>query len=107
MGESWKAEHQANLEEWQTHQGEAPSPAPEATIPESFNLRDVLRGVAAYYFADLRHRIFRADLPTWSLADHVEFAQFCRELREPCDPELEALLEEDLDIFEGVDCYHA
>jgi hypothetical protein len=43
----------------------------------------------------------------FTLAQEIDFAGFCRRLGEPLDPEIEALIDANLDIFEGVDCYNA
>ena len=56
---------------------------------------------ARYWSARFRRRFINPDAGVFSLADEVDFAQFCRGLKEPIDPELEVWREENLDLFEG------
>ena len=57
---------------------------------------------ARHWIARFRRRFINVDLGVFSLADEVDFLKFCRELKEPTDPELQAWREEALDPFEGV-----
>ena len=58
---------------------------------------------ARHWTARFRRRFINADLGVFSLADEVDFAQFCRDLKKPIeDPVMRRLLEEDLDPFEDV-----
>ena len=54
-----------------------------------------------HWTARFRRRFINADAGVFSLAEELDFAQFCRDLKEPIDPELQACHEEDLDLFEG------
>lgn len=72
-----------------------------------FKLRDVARGLVLHLAARFRRRFVRADAPVFTLAQEIDFAGFCRRLGEPLDPEIEALIDANLDIFEGVNCYRA
>lgn len=72
-----------------------------------FKLRDVARGLVLHLAARFRRRFVRADAPVFTLAQEIDFAGFCRRLGEPLDPEIEALIDANLDIFEDVDCYNA
>jgi hypothetical protein len=54
-----------------------------------------------HWTARSRRRFINADLGVFSLADEVDFLKFCRELKKPADPELEAWREWD-DFFEDV-----
>jgi len=53
-----------------------------------------------HWIARFRRRFIRPDLGVFSLADEVDFAKFCRELKKPTDPGLQAWREWD-DPFEG------
>ena len=55
-----------------------------------------------YWTARYRRRFINADLGIFTLCEELDFAQFCRDLKEPTDPELQAWREENLDPFEGV-----
>ncbi len=57
---------------------------------------------ARHWSARFRRRFINADLGVFSLTDEVDFLKFCRDLKKPTDPELQAWREEDLDLFEGV-----
>ena len=74
----------------------------------SFKLRDYARGLVLHLVARFRRRFLRTDAPVWPLADDIDFAKFCRQLNEPreIDSELQEWLDADLDIFEGVECFH-
>ena len=54
-----------------------------------------------HWTARFRRRFISADSPVFSLADEVDFVKFCRDLKKPIDPELQAWREWDLDLFEG------
>ena len=54
-----------------------------------------------YWAARFRRRFINADAGVFSLADEVDFAKFCRDLKKPTDPELEVWREENLDPFES------
>jgi len=56
---------------------------------------------ARHWTARFRRRFINADLGVFSLADEVDFLKFCRDLKKPTDPELQAWREWD-DPFEGV-----
>ena len=60
---------------------------------------DLHRAFARHWSARFRRRFINADLGVFSLPEELDFAQFCRDLKEPIDPELQAWREEDL--FEG------
>ena len=53
-----------------------------------------------HWTARFRRRFINADAGVFSLADEVDFLKFCRELKKPTDPELQAWREWD-DPFEG------
>ncbi len=55
-----------------------------------------------HWTARFRHRFINADLGVFSLGEELDFAQWCRDLKRPIDPELQACREGDLDLFEGV-----
>lgn len=57
---------------------------------------------ARHWTARFRSRFVNADAGVFSLADEIEFAQWCRDLKNPIDPEPQPWREEDLDLFEGV-----
>ena len=54
-----------------------------------------------HWIARFRRRLINADLGVFSLCEELDFAQWCRDLKEPIDPELQAWREGDLDFFEG------
>ncbi len=56
---------------------------------------------ARHWTARFRRRFINADMGVFSLADEVDFLKFCRELKKPTDPELQAWREWN-DPFEGV-----
>ena len=56
---------------------------------------------ARHWTARFRRRFINADLGVFSLCEELDFAQFCRGLKKPIEPELQAWREEDLDLFEG------
>ncbi len=56
---------------------------------------------ARHWTARFRRLFVNTDLGVFSLADEVDFLGFCRELKKPTDPELQAWREWD-DPFEGV-----
>ena len=106
MGQLWTDEMQAELERWQASPDKAEATSTTATGSETLHVSDVLRGLAAYCVAVIRNSCLCCARPV-SLADEIEYAGFCRRLDEPLDPEIEARIEAELDIFEGVDCYNA
>jgi hypothetical protein len=55
---------------------------------------------ARHWTARFRRRFVNTDLGVFSLADEVDFAKFCRDLKKPTDPELEVWREWN-DPFEG------
>ena len=107
MGQIWTDEMQAELERWQASPDKAEATSTTATGWEVLHVSDVLRGLAAYCVAVIRHKFLRDAPPVWSLAQAIDYAAFCRELKSPLDPEIEEWIEGELDIFEGVDCYRA
>ena len=73
--------------------------------------RDLLRGALAHLLAVVGHRVLRGAPPTFSLGDQIVYAEFNRQHAEP-KPELgpdasaaEKWLAEELNPFEGIDCY--
>jgi hypothetical protein len=106
MGQMWTDEMQADLERWQASLDESEATSTTATDMETLHVCDVLRGLAAYCIAVIRHKFPRGAPPVWSLAQEIDYATFTRRLREPLDPEIEALIDADLNIFEGVKCYN-
>ncbi len=61
---------------------------------------DFYLAFARHWTARFRRRFINADLGIFSLSEELDFAQWCRDLKKPIDPELRACHEEDL--FEGV-----
>ncbi len=57
---------------------------------------------ARHWSARFRRRFINGDLGVFTLCEELDFATFCRKLKSPIDPELQAWREEDLDPFEGV-----
>ncbi len=55
-----------------------------------------------HWTARFRRRFINAELGVFSLGEELDFAQWCRDLKKPIDPELQAGREEDFDPFEGV-----
>ncbi len=55
-----------------------------------------------HWTARFRRRFISADLGVFSLGEELDFAQWCRDLKEAIHPELQPWREEDLDFFEGV-----
>jgi len=47
---------------------------------------DLIAAVARYYGSRLRRR-FNADTRVWMLAQEIDFAVFCRQLKEPAKPD--------------------
>ena len=72
-----------------------------------FRLRDVALGLILHLAARFRRRFQRPDAPVFTLAQDIDYAQFCRELKLPLDPAIEEWIEAELDIFEGVKCHNA
>jgi hypothetical protein len=107
MGQLWTDEMQADLERWQTSLEGAKALPSRPIDSESFHLRDILHGLALYVAAVIRHRVLRGAPPVWSLAQQCDYAAFLRRLGEPLDPEIEALIEAELDIFDGMKMYNA
>jgi len=93
MGQMWTDEMQADLERWQASLNEAEATSTTATGVETLLVTDVLRGLATYCVAVIRHKFLRGAPPVWSLAQEIDYAGFCRRLGEPLDPESEALIE--------------
>ena len=62
---------------------------------------DLHLAFARYWSARFRRRFINADLGVFSLCEELDFAQWCRDLKEPIDPELPVWREGDLDPFEG------
>jgi hypothetical protein len=93
MGQMWTDEMQAGLERGQASLNEAEATPTTAIGLETLHVSDVLRGLAAYCVAVIRHKFLRGDPPVWSLAQAIDYAAFCRRLGEPLDPESEALIE--------------
>ena len=54
-----------------------------------------------HWGARFRRRFIDADAGVFTLCEELDFAQWCRGLTKPIDPELQAWREEDLDLFEG------
>jgi hypothetical protein len=107
MGQTWTDQMQAELERSQASPDKADATSTTATGVETLHVTDVLRGLATYCVAVIRHKFLRGAPPVWSLAQEIDYAAFCGRLGEPVEPEIEALIDADLDIFEGVDCYNA
>ncbi len=63
---------------------------------------DLHLAFARHWTARFRRRFINADAGVFSLCEELDFATFCRKLKSPIDPELQAWCEEDLDLFEGV-----
>ncbi len=56
-----------------------------------------------HWTARFRRRFINADAGVFSLADEIDFVKFCRDLKKPItDRVMRPLLEEDVDLFEGV-----
>ena len=89
---------QADLESWQASPGRVETISTTVTSSETLHVSDVLRGLAAYWVAIIRHRLMFGAPPVWSLAQAIDYAAFCRRLGEPVDPETNERIEEDLDI---------
>ena len=64
---------------------------------------DLYLAFTRYWIARYRRRFINADAGVFSLGEELDFAQFCRGLKEPIDPELEVWREENLDLFEGLE----
>ncbi len=73
----------------------------------TFQLRDRARGLVLHLAARFRRWFLRVDAPVFTLAEEIDYARFCRELKSPLDPEIQAWIEAELDIFEGVKFYNA
>ena len=100
MGQLWTDEMQADLERWRASPDEAETTSTTATDVEALHVSDVLRGLAAYCVAVIRHKFQRSAPPVWSLAQEIDYAGFCRRLREPLDPEIEIAMQDgELDFF--------
>ncbi len=63
---------------------------------------DLHLALMRHWAARFRRRFINVDAGVFSLAEELDFAQWCRDLKKPIDPELQAWREEDLDLFEGV-----
>ncbi len=63
-------------------------------------IRDFHLAFARHWTARFRRRFINPDLGVFSLCEELDFAQFCRDLKEPIDPELRAWREWD-DPFES------
>ena len=107
MGQKWTDEMQTNLERWQASEDVSHTVEPAPIDAEPFVFRDILRGLAMYFVAAVRHRVFRGAPPVWSLAEQCDFARWRRRVGEPNTPEIEEWLEGDLDIFEDLECFNA
>ena len=107
MGQIWTDEMQAELERWQASPDKAEATSTTATGLETLHVSDVLRGLAAYCVAVIRHKFLRGVPTVWSLAQAIDYAAFCRRLGEPVDSETKEWIEKDLDIFEGVKFFNA
>lgn len=81
MGQLWTDEMQAELERWQTSPDRAEATSTTATGLETLHVSDVLRGLAAYSVAIIRHKFLRCAPPVWSLAQAIDYAGFCRRLQ--------------------------
>ena len=61
-----------------------------------------------HWTARFRRRFINGDLGVFSLCEELDFVKFCRDLKKPItDPVMRRLLEEELDIFDGVKFYNA
>jgi len=59
-----------------------------------------------HWTARFRRRFIKADAGVFSLCEELDFAQFCRGLKEPIEnPEMRRLLEQDVDWLYDVKCY--
>ena len=56
---------------------------------------------ARHWTARFRCQFINADAGIFSLCEELDFAQWCRDLKKPIDPELQAWREEGLDLFES------
>ena len=54
-----------------------------------------------HWAARFRRRFINEDAGVFGLCEELDFAQFCRGLKEPIDTELQVWHEGDLDLFEG------
>ena len=106
MGQTWTDQMQAELERWQVS-ANVPAPVSSVQIDADLRYRDVVLGALAHLLGLVRYRVLRGAPPVWSLAQEIDYAAFLRRLGEPLDREIEALIDADLDIFEGVKCYRA
>ena len=78
----------------------------ESLTPVIGRTLDFLLALARHWTARFRRRFINADAPVFSLADEVDFAKFCRDLKKPIeDPVMRRLLEEDIDWLFDVKCY--
>ncbi len=55
-----------------------------------------------HWTARFRRQFIDADLGVFSLCEELDFAEWCRDLKAPIDPELQACREDDPNPFEGV-----
>jgi hypothetical protein len=104
MGQTWTDQMQAELERSQASPDKADATSTTATGVETLHVTDVLRGLATYCVAVIRHKFLRGAPPVWSLAQEIDYARFCRELNSPLEPKFEKWIDTDLEIFEDVDC---
>ena len=79
----------------------------ESLTPVIGRTIDFHLALARHLLARFRCRFINPDAPVFSFADERDFAKFCRALKSPLDPEIEALIEAEQDIFDGVKFYNA
>ena len=104
MGRLWTDEMEAELERWQAIE-EAPSPVDFLIVKPGF--RDVLRGLLSFVVTVIRYRLIGGIESPWTLRQEIGFASVEHGLGRTRVAEIEEWLEEELDFFEGVDCYRA
>lgn len=113
MGQIWKEELETKHASQQASEIDPPSASSVWIDNSDLLFRDLLRGSLAHVLAVAWHRVLRGSPPTFSLGDQVVYAQFNRqhfELQPELGPhasEIERWLAEDLDPFEGTECYRA
>jgi hypothetical protein len=101
MGQMWTDKMQADLERGQASLNEAEATSTTETGLETLYISDVLRGLAAYCVAVIQNKFLRGAPPVWSLADEIDYAKFCRELKSPLEPEIEEWIDVDMDFFQA------
>jgi hypothetical protein len=102
MGQLWTDAMQADLDRWQVSADKAAATSTTATGLDTPHVRDVLRGLATYCVAVIRHKFLRGAEPLWSLAEEIDYAGFLRRLDAPLDPEHAAVKQDgEVDFFKN------